>query len=146
MLGRSGLLQRLKFAPAFSSLVVVLVVAGCGGSSASKPPTPTLTPQVVVATFFTELHPVAGRAATVQVEFFRVLHGNQRLAGARLSLAITYGKKTLHAKGGITNKKGLATASFIVPHVPKGTILHAATTLLYKGKQYQGSNQVKVAG
>jgi hypothetical protein len=126
--------------------VLFFAFAGCGGSSVPKHPTATPVSQFVVATFFTELHPVAGRAATVQAEFFQVFHGNQRLARARLSLTITYGKKTLHAKGGITNKKGLATASFIVPHVPKGTILHAATTLLYKGKQYQGSNQVKAAG
>jgi hypothetical protein len=146
MLGRSGLLQRLKFAPAFSSLVVVAVVAGCGGSSTSKPPTPTPVPQVVVATFFTNLHPVAGHQESVQVQFFRVFHGkNQRLSGAHLSVAITYGKKTLHAKGGITNKLGLAKASFIVPHVPKGTLLKATTAVLYKGKQYQGSNQVKTA-
>ena len=137
----------MKPAAALSLLVLFLALAGCGSSStSSKPPTPTPVPQVVVATFFTNLHPVAGHQEAVQVQFFRVFHGkNQRLSGAHVSVAITYGKKSLHAKGGITNKLGLAKASFIVPHVPKGTLLKATTAVLYKGKQYQGSNQVKTA-
>lgn len=128
------------------ALAFTFAMCSCGGSSTSKPPTPTPVPQVVVATFFTNLHPVAGHQEAVQVQFFRVFHGkNQRLSGAHLSVAIAYGKKTIHAKGGITNKLGLAKASFIVPHVPKGTLLKATTAVLYKGKQYQGSNQVKTA-
>jgi hypothetical protein len=122
-------------------LGLAFLVAGCG--SGSKVPSPTAAPVPVVATSFSSLHPTAGAREIVQVQFFQ---GKHRLSGAHLSLVVTYGKKALRAKGGITDKQGIARASFVVPQLPKGTRLHAATTVLYKGKQYQGSNQVKVAG
>jgi hypothetical protein len=128
-------------------LLPSLLLAACGSSSTTKPPTPTPVPQIVVATFFTALHPIAGHKEAVQVQFFQVNHGkNLRLAGAHLSVDIGYGKKTLHAKGGTTNKLGLATASFTVPKVSKGTLLRATSMVQYQGKLYRGSNQVKVAG
>ena len=100
------------------------------------------TAPVVVATWFSNLHARVGLRESVYVQ---VMQGKQNLAGARLSVTITYGKHALKLNGTTTNKRGMAWASFTVPRQARGATLWALTTVSYKGHRYSGSNHVKVA-
>jgi hypothetical protein len=96
----------------------------------------------IVATWFSNLHARVGLRESVYVQ---VMQGKQNLAGARLSVTITYAKHALKLKGTTTDKHGMARASFTVPRQARGATLRALTTVSYRGHQYLGSNQVKVA-
>ena len=108
-------------------------VCGC----AQRAPVP-----VVLATWFSNLHPVAGQRETVYVQFTQ---GKRALAGAHLSVTIAYGKRHLKLKGTTTNKRGMAWVPFTIPRQARGETLWALTTISYRGHWYRGSNRVKVA-
>jgi hypothetical protein len=130
-----------------SGLGLAFLLTSCGGSSSNKPtsktsPSPPAVQAPVVATSFSNLHPTAGHRESVNVQFFE---GKHRLPGGHLLVTLTYGKHSLHLKGSSTNNQGIASAAFTVPRQARGTTLQASSTILYKGRQYMGANQVTVA-
>lgn len=126
-----------------AGVFLILLVSSCssGGTAKSSTSAPVVAP--VVATSFSNLRPSPGQQEMVKVQFFK---GRQHLAGGKLSATVTYGSHAVRLKGGSTNKQGLASVAFTVPKVKKGTVLHATTTVAYKGHRYMGSNQVTVEG
>src|SRR5947207_10295960 len=67
---------------------------------------------MVVATWFSNLHPKVGQRETVHVLFFQ---GTHHFGGALFSATVTYGKHTVHLKSSKTNGRGEAWAIFTVP-------------------------------
>ena len=102
---------------------------------------PPLTP--VVATWFSNLHPRVGQRETVHVQFWA---GKRYLSGARLSVTLRVGTKTVaHLRGTTTDKKGEAWARFTVPKAAAGKWLWAFTGVIYQKRTYTGNNRVLVA-
>ena len=130
-----------------SLLLLVLVTAVGVPSSLAAKPAPKQIP--VVATYFSNLTPRAGQRETVTAQFYLLYLPKKSphyLSGAHLAVTLELGKKVLMTvKGGTTDRKGKATAHFVVPAKAKGKWLSALTKVSYKGKVYGGSNRVKVA-
>ena len=97
---------------------------------------------MVVATWFSDLHPKAGQQETMHALFFQ---GTHRFGGALLSATVTYGKSTVRLKSSKTNGRGEAWTTFTVPRNARGSTLAAHAVLVYKGHRYTGSNHVNVA-
>ncbi len=128
--------------PIAVSLALALSLGASCHADAASPSHPRHAQQVpVVATWFSNLHPAPGQREVLNVQFFR---SKQGLAGGRFSATIHDGRHTMRVKGGITNARGIASASFTIPRGLGGTVLHAASVVLFKGMQYRGSNHVRV--
>ena len=97
---------------------------------------------MVVATWFSNLHPKVGQRETVHVLFFQ---GTHHFGGALFSATVSYNKRTVHLKSSKTNGRGEAWANFTVPRAARGRTLAADAVLVYKGHRYTGSNHVNVA-
>ncbi|PZS01094.1 MAG: hypothetical protein DLM70_12590 [Chloroflexi bacterium] len=97
----------------------------------------------VAATWFSNLHPASGQRETLYVQFSRGKHG---LGGGHLSATVRSGSHVMHLTGGTTNAHGIASVTLAVPHGLKGKVLHAVTTIVFKGQRYLGSNHVRVVG
>ena len=97
---------------------------------------------MVVATWFSNLHPKVGQQETVHVLFFQ---GTHHFGGALFSATVSYNKRSVHLKSSKTNGRGEAWANFTVPRAARGSTLTAHTVLVYKGHRYTGSNHVSVA-
>jgi hypothetical protein len=97
---------------------------------------------MVVATWFSNLHPKVGQRETVHVLFFQ---GTHRFGGAVFSATVTYGKRTVRLKSSKTTTRGEAWANFTVPRDARGRTLTAHAVVTYKAHRYTGSNHVNVA-
>ena len=97
---------------------------------------------MVVATWFSNLHPKVGQQETVHVLFFQ---GTHRFGGALFSATVSYGKRTVHLKSSKTTGRGEAWVRFTVPRAARGKTIVAHTVIAFKGHRYTGSNHVNVA-
>lgn len=133
------------------SLVIWLVIAAMAAtvlspqaSAAGKPPQPPTTFAPAIVEWFSAIHPKAGQHVFVYARF---VNNNKPVPGARLTATLRLGRhnlKTVH--GTMTGRKGVARAAFGVPGAAKGKSLRVVATLSYKGKTYQGRNDLKVRG